>query len=151
MPELQRLHRWHDPWAIIVADPARVRLIWSGRGTSLRNGSTFVVPAMDMVRGAVDRDPREHRHPTAALYAVLPTVGHLATLPTSHEYTARRLQAEQNRTGVTFVEGRPLALVIDDPDDTREVYATMLRVEGFTVDGDRRRVTQDPSRAPGGR
>ena len=30
---------------------------------------------------------------------------------------------------------RPLALVIDDYDDTREVYAVVLRLEGFTVEG----------------
>jgi two-component system, cell cycle response regulator DivK len=30
---------------------------------------------------------------------------------------------------------RPLALVIDDSDDTRDLYAVMLRLEGFTVEG----------------
>jgi len=29
---------------------------------------------------------------------------------------------------------RPLALVIDDSDDTREMYAVMLRLEGFAVE-----------------
>jgi CheY-like chemotaxis protein len=32
------------------------------------------------------------------------------------------------------VSPRPLALVIDDSDDTREVYAVALRLEGFTVE-----------------
>ena len=32
---------------------------------------------------------------------------------------------------------RPLALVIDDSDDTREVYTVVLRLEGFTVEGAR--------------
>jgi len=52
-----------------------------------------------MVRSAVDRNPREHRYRTAALYAVLPALSHFATLPTSTEYTAPRLKAEQKRTG----------------------------------------------------
>jgi CheY-like chemotaxis protein len=30
---------------------------------------------------------------------------------------------------------RPLALVIDDSDDTRDLYAVMLRLEGFSVEG----------------
>ena len=30
---------------------------------------------------------------------------------------------------------RPLALVIDDSDDTREMYAVVLQLEGFTVEG----------------
>ena len=30
---------------------------------------------------------------------------------------------------------RPLALVIEDSDDTREVYAVVLQLEGFTVEG----------------
>jgi CheY-like chemotaxis protein len=34
-----------------------------------------------------------------------------------------------------LVSHRPLALVIDDSDDTREVYAVVLRLEGFTVEG----------------
>jgi two-component system, cell cycle response regulator DivK len=33
------------------------------------------------------------------------------------------------------VSTRPLALVIDDDDDTREMYAEVLRLEGFTVEG----------------
>jgi CheY-like chemotaxis protein len=33
------------------------------------------------------------------------------------------------------VSTRPLALVIDDSDDTRDLYAVMLRLEGFTVEG----------------
>jgi two-component system, cell cycle response regulator DivK len=33
------------------------------------------------------------------------------------------------------VSTRPLALVIDDDDDTREVCAEVLRLEGFTVEG----------------
>jgi two-component system, cell cycle response regulator DivK len=32
---------------------------------------------------------------------------------------------------------RPLALVIDDYDDTREMYAEVLRLEGFSVEGAR--------------
>jgi Response regulators consisting of a CheY-like receiver domain and a winged-helix DNA-binding domain len=35
------------------------------------------------------------------------------------------------------VRTRPLALVIDDSDDAREVYAVVLRLEGFTVEGAR--------------
>jgi DNA-binding response OmpR family regulator len=31
------------------------------------------------------------------------------------------------------VSTRPLALVIDDSDDTRDLYAVMLRLEGFAV------------------
>jgi CheY-like chemotaxis protein len=33
------------------------------------------------------------------------------------------------------VRTRPLALVIDDSDDTREMYAVVLQLEGFTVEG----------------
>jgi CheY-like chemotaxis protein len=33
------------------------------------------------------------------------------------------------------VSTRPLALVIDDYDDTREMYAEVLRLEGFSVEG----------------
>ncbi len=33
------------------------------------------------------------------------------------------------------VSARPRALVIDDSDDTREVYAVVLQLEGFTVEG----------------
>jgi PleD family two-component response regulator len=33
-----------------------------------------------------------------------------------------------------LVSARPLALVIEDYDDTREVYAVVLRLEGFTVE-----------------
>jgi two-component system, cell cycle response regulator DivK len=33
------------------------------------------------------------------------------------------------------VSTRPLALVIDDDDDTREMCAEVLRLEGFTVEG----------------
>jgi two-component system, cell cycle response regulator DivK len=33
------------------------------------------------------------------------------------------------------VSMRPLALVIDDSDDTREMFAVMLRLEGFAVEG----------------
>jgi len=33
------------------------------------------------------------------------------------------------------VSTRPLALVIEDSDDTREVYAVVLQLEGFTVEG----------------
>jgi two-component system, cell cycle response regulator DivK len=33
------------------------------------------------------------------------------------------------------VSTRPLALVIDDYDDTREMYAQVLRLEGFSVEG----------------
>ena len=36
-----------------------------------------------------------------------------------------------------LVSHRPLALVIDDSDDTREVYTVVLRLEGFTVEGAR--------------
>jgi two-component system, cell cycle response regulator DivK len=32
------------------------------------------------------------------------------------------------------VSTRPLALVIDDSDDTRDVFATVFRLEGFTVE-----------------
>jgi hypothetical protein len=61
VPELQRLHRRHNPTTSIVAAPARVRrLLWSGCGTSRRKGST-VVPTLGVARGAVDRDLREHR------------------------------------------------------------------------------------------
>jgi CheY-like chemotaxis protein len=34
-----------------------------------------------------------------------------------------------------LVRTRPLALVIDDYDDTREMYAEVLQLEGFTVEG----------------
>jgi CheY-like chemotaxis protein len=34
-----------------------------------------------------------------------------------------------------LVSARPLALVIEDYDDTREVYVVVLRLEGFTVEG----------------
>jgi two-component system, cell cycle response regulator DivK len=33
------------------------------------------------------------------------------------------------------VNARPLALVIDDSDDTREVYTVILQSEGFAVEG----------------
>jgi CheY-like chemotaxis protein len=39
--------------------------------------------------------------------------------------------------GPRLVSHRPLALVIDDSDDTREVYTVVLRLEGFTVEGAR--------------
>jgi two-component system, cell cycle response regulator DivK len=32
------------------------------------------------------------------------------------------------------MNARPLALVVDDSDDTREMYAVALRLEGFTVE-----------------
>ena len=98
LPELQRLHRWHHPWTSVVV-AAGARLIGSGCKRSLRNDSASIVPAVVMVRSAVDRNPREHRYRTAALYAVLPALSHFATLPTSTEYTAPRLKAEQKRTG----------------------------------------------------
>jgi hypothetical protein len=78
VPELQRLHRWHNPWTSVVAAPARVRLLSPGCGTSRRKGPT-VVPTLGVARGAVDRDDlREHRDRTAALDAVLPAFSHLA-------------------------------------------------------------------------
>jgi hypothetical protein len=81
VPELQRLHRRHNPWTNVVAAPARVRrLLWSGCGASRRKGPT-VVPTLGVARGAVDRDLREHRDRTAALDAVLPAFSHLGDPP----------------------------------------------------------------------
>jgi CheY-like chemotaxis protein len=39
------------------------------------------------------------------------------------------------RLPTDLVRTRPLVLVIDDSDDTREMYAMVLRLEGFTVEG----------------
>jgi hypothetical protein len=42
--------------------------------------------------------------------------------------------ARFHRGDVLAVNRRPLALVIDDSDDTRDMYAAVLHLEGFTVE-----------------
>src|SRR6266850_6738200 len=108
VPELQRLHHRHHTWRVVgqikVAGPTGARLIWSGCGTSLRMNGLTSVPAVVVVRSVVDRDSREHLYRTAARDAGPPALSHVAILPTSHRYIPPGLEAEQNRTGVTFVE-----------------------------------------------
>jgi CheY-like chemotaxis protein len=42
--------------------------------------------------------------------------------------------ATANSGGLFAVNARPLVLVIDDSDDTRDMLATVLHLEGFTVE-----------------
>jgi two-component system, cell cycle response regulator DivK len=61
--------------------------------------------------------------------------GKVFTIPITRR-TSGTVVALRPRTGAAIEIVRPqaLALVIDDSDDTREVYAFALRLEGFTVE-----------------
>jgi CheY-like chemotaxis protein len=53
---------------------------------------------------------------------------------TTQPRLAHPLRPPETLGGRFAVNTRPLVLVIDDSDDTRDVFATVLHLEGFTVE-----------------